>query len=87
MQVLVDHVHAEPVPPSSRLGRPLPREVDVLVLDCLRKNPGDRPKDAGELLVRIASCHQAGPWSGTHARTWWQARLPELAAPLGAGVA
>ncbi len=87
MQVLVDHVHAEPVPPSSRLGRPLPREVDTLVLDCLRKNPDDRPKDAGELLARIASCHQAGQWSGTHARTWWQARLPELAAPLGAGVA
>jgi serine/threonine-protein kinase len=87
MQVLVDHVHAEPVPPSSRLGRPLPREVDVLVLDCLRKNPGDRPKDAGELLVRIASCRLAGEWSGTHARTWWQARLPELAAPLGAGAA
>jgi serine/threonine-protein kinase len=87
MQVLVDHVHAEPVPPSSRLGRPLPRDVDALVLDCLRKNPDDRPTDAGELLARIASCHLAGQWSSTHARTWWQARLPELAAPLGAGAA
>ena len=79
MQVLVDHVHAEPVPPSSRLGRPLPKEVDAFVLDCLRKNPDDRPQDAGELLARITSYHLAGQWSGAHARAWWQARLPELA--------
>jgi len=84
MQVLVDHVHSEPVPPSHRLGRPLPREVDSFVLDCLRKNPDDRPRDAAELLARIASYHLAGQWTAAHARTWWQARLPELAAPLGA---
>ncbi len=86
MQVLVDHVHTEPVPPSSRLGRPLPKEIDALVIDCLRKNPDDRPNDAGELLTRISSCHLASQWSGAHARAWWQARLPELAAPLAATV-
>lgn len=86
MQVLVDHVHAEPVPPSSRLGRPLPKEVDAFVIDCLRKNPDDRPKDAGELLARIGSYHLASQWSGAHARTWWEARLPALAAPIGAAV-
>jgi eukaryotic-like serine/threonine-protein kinase len=86
MQVLVDHVHAEPVPPSSRLGRPLPKEVDALVIDCLRKNPDDRPSDASELLARITSCHLAGQWSGAHAKAWWQARLPHFAAPLGATV-
>ena len=86
MQVLVDHVHSEPVPPSNRLGRPLPKEVDVLVLDCLRKNPEERPRDAAELLERITSYHLAGQWSGAHARAWWQARLPDFAAPLGAAV-
>jgi eukaryotic-like serine/threonine-protein kinase len=82
MQVLVDHVHTEPVPPSSRLGRPLPNEVDSLVLDCLRKNPDDRPQDAGELLARITAYQLANQWSGAHARAWWQARLPELAGSL-----
>ena len=86
MQVLVDHVHAEPVPPSNRLGRPLPKEVDALVLDCLRKNPDDRPKDAGELLDRITSYQLAGQWSAAHARSWWQSRLPDLAAPLAATI-
>lgn len=82
MQVLVDHVHSEPVPPSSRLGSPLPREVDAFVRDCLRKNPADRPQDAGELLERITAYNLAVRWSNTQARSWWQARLPELAVPL-----
>ena len=79
MQMLVDHVHAEAVPPSSRLGAPLPREVDSFVLDCLRKNPNDRPQDAAELLDRITAYNLAGRWSNTQARAWWQARLPALA--------
>lgn len=84
MQVLVDHVHTDPVPPSSRIGRPLPREVDSLVLECLRKDPAARPKDAGEILDRIRACNLAGQWSNSHARAWWQARLPEFAGPLAA---
>ena len=84
MQVLVDHVHADPVPPSSRLAAALPREIDALVLDCLRKNPAERPQDAGELLERINAYNLASRWSNVHARSWWQARLPELAAPLAA---
>jgi serine/threonine-protein kinase len=84
MQVLVDHVHSEPVPPSRRAGVALPREVDAFVLDCLRKNPADRPQDAGELLERINAYNLASRWSNAHARSWWQARLPQLAVPLAA---
>ena len=84
MQVLVDHVHTDPVPPSSRLGAALPREIDTFVLDCLRKNPNDRPQDAGELLERIHAYNLAGRWSNVQAKAWWQARLPGLAAPLAA---
>jgi serine/threonine-protein kinase len=82
MQMLVDHVHTEPVPPSSRLGQPLPREIDLLVLDCLRKEPADRPVDAGEVLDRITACNLTGRWSNAQARAWWQSRLPQLAEPL-----
>jgi tRNA A-37 threonylcarbamoyl transferase component Bud32 len=82
MQALIDHVHAEPMPPSARLGQPLTRELDYFVLDCLRKKPEDRPNDAAELLARLNAQTLAGPWSNAHARAWWQARLPELAGPL-----
>jgi serine/threonine-protein kinase len=82
MQALIDHVLAEPVPPSTRLGRPLPKELDRLVLDCLRKKPDDRPRDAADLLEQLGAVRPAAPWSNSHARVWWEARLPELAGPL-----
>lgn len=82
MQALIDHVHATPVAPSARLRGNLPREVDDLVLSCLRKHPADRPHDAGELLATIRQCQLSRGWSNDHARAWWTARLPELAGPL-----
>ena len=82
MQSLIDHVHTEPVPPSTRLGRSLPKDLDRLVLDCLRKKPDDRPQDAAELLDRVVAANVTGAWSNGHARVWWEARLPELAGPL-----
>ena len=83
MQVLIDHVHTEPMPPSSRTAQPIAKEIDRLVLDCLRKNPADRPGDAGALLQRIRGANLASGWSNAHAQVWWQARLPELSGPLG----
>lgn len=82
MQALIDHVHAAPVAPSQRVPGGLPREVDELVLWCLKKDPADRPQDAGELLAAIRERHLARGWSNDHARAWWQARLPELSGPL-----
>jgi serine/threonine-protein kinase len=82
MQVLADHVHAVPESPSSRLGATLPAEVDAFVLDCLRKNPDDRPQDARQLLNRINEHNLAGKWSNAAAESWWQDQLPKLAAPL-----
>jgi serine/threonine-protein kinase len=84
MQVLVDHMHTVPPPPSARLGAALPAAVDAFVLDCLRKTPADRPPDARELLNRISADNLAGGWSNADAEAWWQDRLPQLAAPLPA---
>jgi eukaryotic-like serine/threonine-protein kinase len=82
MQALVDHVHTPPPAPSAKASQSIPGEVDRLVLDCLRKDPADRPKDASELLDRMIAARLASGWSNAHARAWWQARLPELAGPL-----
>ncbi|HEU5042306.1 MAG TPA: serine/threonine-protein kinase, partial [Gemmatimonadales bacterium] len=53
MQVVVRHLQAEPVPPSARLGRPVPAGLERAILRCLAKSPMDRPSSALELLTGI----------------------------------
>ena len=43
MQVVLQHLRSEPVPPSERIGRPVPPALERLLLHCLAKNPADRP--------------------------------------------
>jgi serine/threonine-protein kinase len=82
MKMLMQHVHARPVPPSQRTELPVPRELDELVLACLEKNPRDRPQDARELLRAASSCTSCETWNGDAARLWWERHLPDLTAPL-----
>ena len=46
MKMLLQHVQAEPIPPSQRTELPIPREIDELVLACLQKDPNKRPQSA-----------------------------------------
>ena len=86
MQALVDHVHTAPSAPSRKVSQPIPRAVDELVLECLRKNPDERPGDATEIFHRICSGNLTHGWSAVHAQAWWRAHLPALSGPLpGAG--
>ena len=71
MQQILKHLQAAPVPPSTRLGRPLPDELERLVLDCLAKNPGDRPPDATALGERLTAAG-ADRWTQEDARRWWE---------------
>ncbi|MEO8681444.1 MAG: serine/threonine-protein kinase [Vicinamibacterales bacterium] len=80
MQALIDHVQTPPAAPSRKSPLPVPRQVDELVLACLKKKREDRPQDASELLELIAAIPGAGhAWSSAHAQAWWQTHLPELA--------
>jgi serine/threonine protein kinase len=86
MRVLMKHLQEEPVPPSARTEQPIDRTVDTLVLACLRKDPAERPADAGELRQMLSSC-RAGAWDQPAARRWWERHLPHLTGPLAAGIA
>jgi len=79
MTELMRHVQEEPPPPSHGAGLQIPREVDELVLACLRRDPKSRPASAEELLQMASACKTADLWDQEAARKWWEAHLPHLA--------
>jgi serine/threonine-protein kinase len=71
VEVCSHHLHTKPDPPSARLGRPLPSELEALVLACLEKDPALRPPSALVLRNRLAELCAAQPWTDDDARAWW----------------
>ncbi len=70
VEVLGQHLHMEPEPPSKRLGQELPEGLERLLLDCLLKAPSERPQSAREFLGRLNAC-SLPPWEEVDAVTWW----------------
>jgi serine/threonine-protein kinase len=66
------HLHPRPIPPSERLGRPLPAALEALLLACLEKDPERRPASAAELRRRLGELAQGDPWSEDAARASWE---------------
>jgi hypothetical protein len=71
MQVILHHIRSEPVPPSARIGRPVPAELEALLMRCLAKDPADRPPDAAALAEALGGAG-ADEWTQNDARRWWE---------------
>ena len=69
---MLKHVTEAPVPPSVRVGRPLPEGLDEVVFACLAKEPQDRPQGALE-LSRMLTDIRGVRWSEEQAAQWWEA--------------
>ncbi len=54
LQTILKHVQQPPEPLSTRTGRPIPVELETLVLACLAKRPDDRPQSAAALAEALA---------------------------------
>jgi serine/threonine-protein kinase len=78
VELMVHHIHDAPVPPSQRSGRPVPPDLEALVLECLAKAPDDRPSSARELEHRLRACREVGTWNQEQARAWWRAYGEEI---------
>jgi eukaryotic-like serine/threonine-protein kinase len=87
-EICMQQVHAEPEPPSVRLGRVVSTMLESLIMACLAKDAVQRPASAEELADRLGECPVAGTWTRTDAATWWHEHDPaqELAPePTAAG--
>ena len=86
MAIIVEHVRAAPVPPSQRTEIDIPPPLEALILECLEKDPADRPHTTGELSERLAASVPDEGWSSVEARDWWQLHAPEKCAEVTATV-
>jgi hypothetical protein len=72
VEVLKHHIETIPQVPSERLGRPVSRALEQLLLQCLAKDPDARPASAREICTRLAACIPLQPWTTEDADEWWQ---------------
>lgn len=87
VEVFGKHVFEPPEPPSRRLRKPLPADLERIVLACLAKKPEDRPASASALRESLIACEDAPRYDAAAARKWWSERgalfiaflIPELA--------
>jgi serine/threonine-protein kinase len=77
------HLHTIPVAPSTRLGAPVPEDLERVVLGCLAKEAAARPQTAAALAEQLRGCDAAGSWSEEDAERWWQS-APRSPAPSAA---
>jgi eukaryotic-like serine/threonine-protein kinase len=77
VKVIADHVHTPPVPPSSRTELPIPPDLDALILECLEKDPGKRPRSASVLQSKLQAIPIASPWTSDRAEHWWSLHAPQ----------
>jgi eukaryotic-like serine/threonine-protein kinase len=83
VEVCAHHLHTQPAPPSAALGRPLPADLEAVLLSCLEKDPARRPQTASHLEDALLACESAAEWGEREARRWWRSnagRVRELRA-------
>jgi eukaryotic-like serine/threonine-protein kinase len=68
--ILIKQATEPPKSPSDL--RPVARQLEALVLECLAKKPEDRPASAADLAFRLRKMASEGDWTDEDARTWWQ---------------
>jgi len=71
VEVCGHHLHTSPIPPSVRLDRSLPADLEELVLSCLQKNPEHRPQSAADLAERLSRLDCRSEWNADERMTWW----------------
>jgi serine/threonine-protein kinase len=76
MQVMMQHVQAQPKRPSHRVDRPIPAPLEDLVMQCLEKDPDHRPASADVMRERLDAVPLTSVWTAERAEQWWATHRP-----------
>ena len=78
LEICAMHLHDEPVPPSQRISREIPSDLEAVVMACLAKQPGDRPQSAEKMSEMLSGCKGYGAWTQEKAQQWWSSNRSSL---------
>jgi serine/threonine-protein kinase len=70
LAVCTQHLSATPDPPSAHAKQPIPEGLERLVLQCLEKDPNERPASAAEVQASLLSL-DIPVWDARAAKAWW----------------
>jgi len=73
VEISAHHLHTTPEAPSARSRRPVPADLDAVLLTCLAKAPAARFAHARALQQALIRCSAASPWPVEAALDWWEA--------------
>jgi serine/threonine-protein kinase len=82
MEYAMKHIQEEPVRPSERTELEIPGELEAAILQCLKKDPNERPQSASELALLIERSVEAASWGQAAAAEWWSKHLPNRMEPV-----
>ncbi|MDQ3367518.1 MAG: serine/threonine protein kinase [Myxococcota bacterium] len=77
-KLLHQHLHAELPSLSEQVPGWCPPELEAVLVECLAKQPDDRPLDARELAARLRAIPIPAEhaWTAAKARAWWAGYHP-----------
>ena len=75
LAMVARHLSTVPVPPSQRTATHIPAALERIVMQCLEKNPADRPQSAAALARSLAAIDEVR-WSEEQGKQWWMANVP-----------
>jgi serine/threonine-protein kinase len=76
VEVCYQHVSTPPVPPSERLGAPVSKDLEDLILQALSKSKEERPRSARAMSEALGRCAIEGHWTRADADAWWTLTRP-----------
>jgi serine/threonine protein kinase len=76
VEQIVEHVKTVPTPPSARTTLVIPPALEVIVMRCLEKVPGDRYESARALSTALHEVPVPAAWDAGRADRWWDEWTP-----------
>ena len=71
MQGVMDHIQKPAPPVSTRTKETVPEELDFILLQCLAKQPNERPQTMQDLAESLSRIRFTSSWTEERSRRWW----------------